>query len=181
MMRAIKTLEDIRQRCHVNDDGEWIWKYCTNRNKTPYAKTPHHGNGVTITVLRLAWCLHNGIAYDQCPHERVWNKSGNSLDVNPRNAVVGTIAEHNATKGPRQKGMRARIITMKGVATRGRKFTPDQIQHIRTCCKTERALQEEFAAIGITVSRAMIGRIRRGEDYNELARGASIFSMGLAA
>lgn len=178
---AIKTLDDIRQRCHVNDDGEWIWKSCVNRNKTPYAKTPHHGSGASLTVLRLAWCIKNKVRYEDCPHRRIWNKNGNPLDVNPDNAIVGTVGDHNKFKAPMVNEMRRKVIALKGRTTRGRKFTPEQVQYIRNSNKTEKALREEFIEQGISVSKAMIGRIRRCEDYVPLAIGASVFSLGMAA
>lgn len=171
--KAIRSLECIRQRCWINDEGHWIWKGAINGKGTPIAKIP--GLGI-CTVRRLAYAYKHGLKYTEIPFQRMWTDQGGSLNVNPAHAIGGTIADFNKFHGPGRRGMTARLVAVKGRSTRGRRYTPEQIAYIKTCGKTERELSEELGC-----SRALIGYIRRGKCYVSMTRGASVFSMGLAA
>jgi len=174
-MRGIRTLDDIKARCVIDERGCWIWKGCMANGAVPFANI---GGGKYVTVMRYAYCLKHGIEYDSLKGKRVWSKMREVHDVNPSHAMVGTIAEHNVwrSEGGRLKGFKHRIASIKVRDKIGRRYTPEQILEIRSSSESERVLGERY---GCTPS--LIGYIRRGKIYNSHAVGASVFSLGVQA
>ena len=164
-MSKIKKLDDIRQRCVV-DGKDWIWRGATNSTGTPVCKY----DGAVTTVLRLAYEFRHGKG---SAGPRVWPMDRNMANVNPSNAMTGTIAEHNAFKaeGGRLRGLLHQIASTRARDKLGRMFTPDQAAEIRNAPGTESVLAERFGC-----SKALIGMIRRGEIYRATAaKSASVF------
>ena len=175
MTKGIRTLKDIKQRCYVDERGCWIWKGCMANGAVPFANI---GGGKYVTVMRYAYCLKNGIEYDSLKGKRVWSKMREVHDVNPANAMVGTIADHNAwrAEGGRLKGQHCRIRSIKSRDKIGRRYSPEQIAEIRASSETEKVLGERYGC-----TSALIGYIRRGKIYNHQAAAASVFSWAFAA
>ena len=137
MSKGIKTLEDIKQRCYIDERGCWIWKGAMANGAVPCARID---GKLAVTVLRYAYCLKNGIDYDSLSGRRVWSKMRETADVNPAHAMVGTIGEHNKwrAEGGRLKGQNRRIIAIRGRDKIGRRYTQQQIAEIRASDETER-------------------------------------------
>lgn len=161
-MNGITTISDIKDRCFVNEDGQWIWKYSTNSRGSPICKY----QGRATTASRVAYCLANNVQIASIDGLRVWSKTKNSLDVNPANLVLGTPAEANrffAKKGnPKSSaaGMR-----------RKKMFDAAQIREIRASDKTD---DQEAALRGCT--KEHIRLIRRNLIYKSTVTNASVFS-----
>ena len=174
MKHGIRTLNDIIGRCYVDERGCWIWRGATNNATVPIAKI----GAKVLTVLRLAYCLKHGIDYHSLGKVRVWSKSRESLDVNPANAMVGTVSDHNKwrAEGGRLRGPLNRIRALKARDKVGRRYTPEQIAEIRASSETEVVLSQRYVC-----SPTLIGHIRRGRIYNNQAAAASVFSWALAA
>lgn len=167
---GIKSLDDIKARCYIDERGCWIWKGCMANGTVPMANL---GDRRYVTVLRYAYCLKHDIDINSLDGLRVWSRLRDSSDVNPAHAMVGTIAEHNAwrAEGGRLKGEHRRIISRKTRDKIGRRYTPEQIAEIRSSSETERVLGERYGC-----TPALIGYIRRGKIYNATVAGASVFS-----
>lgn len=172
---AIKTLNDIKDRCYVDERGCWIWSGCMANGKVPMANI---GNRQLVTVMRFAYCLKNKVPLESLAGLRVWSSKRECRDVNPDHAMVGTAADHNRwrAEGGRLKGEHRRIISTKSRDKIGRRYTPAQIVEIRSSDETERALAERFGC-----TPALIGYIRRGKIYNTTVAAASVFSWAVAA
>lgn len=171
MSRRIQSLKDIMDRCRIDGDM-WIWTGYTSKDGTPRCKV----NGIPRTVLRAAYEVKYGLKPGM---DRVWSKSRNQLDVNPANAMCGTIGEHNKwmAQGGRMKGPHNQIAAIKARDKIGRMFTPDQVEEIRNSQESERVLAERYGC-----SKGHIGSIRRGDIYRKLAASnASVFSWRPAA
>lgn len=166
--QPIKTLEDIKARC-IEDGDMWIWQGCYTMSGNPACKI----NGRFTTAMRAAYILKHGAA--KLPdNKRVWSKTRDVRDVNPDNAMVGTIAEHNKWRAQdgRMRGPANQIAATKARDKIGRKFSYEQADQIRASDKSERELAEAYGC-----SKALIGFIRRGQIYTRSATvGASVFS-----
>jgi hypothetical protein len=166
MRKSIKKLSDIRDRCII-DGSMWIWSDGVNSSGSPLCRQ----GAKTVTVLRLAYEMKNG-PVDK--NARVWSMSRNRLDVNPANAMTGTIAEHMRflSEDGRRKGIKHCIASTKARDKIGRRFTPDEIREIRQSNETEAALAKKHS-----VSASLIGHIRRNRIYRSLgAANASVFN-----
>ena len=172
MKRRIETLQDIMDRCFIDGDM-WIWKGSTTGCGTPTCKV----NGSVRPVLRVAYEMKFGRLKPGM--DRVWSKNRNRLDVNPDNAMSGSIGDHNKwrAEGGRMKGPNNQIAAIKARDKIGRLFTPEQADEIRGSQETEAALAKRFGC-----SKALIGHIRRGKLYRKVgASNASVFSWRPAA
>jgi hypothetical protein len=91
---AIKTLEDIRSRCWIDEDtGCWVWRLASDKDGQGKCSFKMPGGKKTqTTARRVAWILSTGkpipagkiIYYIQCR---------NPLCVNPAHMTCGTKAE----------------------------------------------------------------------------------------
>lgn len=166
-MNGIKTINDIKDRCFINEDGQWIWKWATNSKGSPVCKF----QGKQTTAMRAAYCVANGVSMDGLKGLRVWSKTKNRLDLNPANLMVGTPSESNkyfAKKG----NPKSSVAGMR----RKKMFNAAQILEIRTSGKTN---EEEAALRGCT--KEHIRLIRRNVIYKSIATNASVFAWRPAA
>ncbi|MGE5452447.1 MAG: hypothetical protein ACM3VZ_11475 [Acidobacteriota bacterium] len=161
-MNGIKTIQDIKDRCFVNDEGQWIWRYATNGKNTPVCKC----FGRVMTATRAAYCIANKVDPDSIKGLRVWSTKKNSLDVNPANLMTGTPAEAN--KFFAKKGNPKSVLA--GLRRR-KMFDRCQITEIR-----ESLLTAEQEADSRGCSAELIRQIRGNKIYKTVATNASVFA-----
>lgn len=164
-------LIDLMERCHINEDGMWIWKAATSKGK------PVVWDGGRIAYARrLAYQLRFKLTDEQMKGMDVWASTGNRLDINPDTAMFGTRGEHRkwlCANSPTAT-FKALAALKKSWDVRGRLFTQEQIEEIRSSQLSEKA---EGALRGC--SAGLIGAIRRGEIYRGRTLPiASVFTLG---
>lgn len=168
---GIRTVEDLKLRCEVNEDECWIWQGGSNSTRRPESARvwlPDLG----ARSIQFASLYVSGNAPKR--GKRAYAHCGNKLCGNPEHAKAGTQTEvmrFYAEMG-RFSHAEAKIALAK-VAYSRRLLTPEQAQEVRESSETGLAMAEKFG-----VSDSVISRIRRGETYRrqELV-GASVFSL----
>jgi hypothetical protein len=161
---GITTIEDIRQRCFVNEAGCWQWRYACNSQGTPQAWFP--GRGITTSVTSIAHSISKGC---EIPKGKLWRPfCAESHCVNPEH-------QRYTTRGRVMKGEKSAVHVMKiTIARRGRsKLTPEAVEDIRSSTDT---LHSAAARHGVT--RSTISRIRLGRCWREIGP-VSVFSHGM--
>ena len=168
---GVRTLEDLRQRCVIDDITQDCWNYGGGKtgDGLPSIWFPPLGirttPGVILCYLKTGKRPAPGV---------VWHRTCDSLlCCNPGHRKAGTrrsqMANAAITRSPLE---RARISVSKRAQS---KLTEAAVDDIRS---SEDTLAECAARHGISVSH--VSRIRRGELWRPVEQGASVFSLGCA-
>lgn len=172
---GIRTLEDIRLRCRIDDEtGCWIWSLGAVEGFPRIELQPLGGKRRRVTGTTAIAILKTGakpgkgmVAYCACCV---------NLCVNPEHVAVGTRAQHGAhiTKSGRWKGSPARLkANRKNVRNRAStKLSIHKAREIRASPLTEMELSRIYG-----VPASQIGSIRRGRAWREGAVNSSIFNL----
>ncbi len=154
-MSGIRTLDDIRDRCFVDDiTGCWLWRGAM-AHATPSMRLPELdrtvGAGVAICVLTTGETPAPGV---------VWHRTCRSqLCVAPEHRQPGTRSTQMAFMlgVPKTSATKARIAASK---RRRSKVTPEVVEEIRSSSESSVALAAKH---GMSVTHAC--RIRRHEAH----------------
>lgn len=163
---GIATVEDIRQRCFVNEAGCWIWRYACNSQGTPQAWYP--ARGITTSVTSIAHSISKGC---EIPKGKLWRPTCHEAHcVNPEH-------QRYITRSRLMGGEKSSVHVMKmTIARRGRsKLTPEAVEDIRNSTDT---LHSAAARHGVT--RSTVSRIRLGQCWKAIGP-ASVFNLGAKA
>jgi hypothetical protein len=172
MSSAIRTIDDIRQRCEIADNC-WIWTGPVMPSVNGPVPTCWH-DGARIAVRRAAWLLSGRrlrsgwVVYSVCP-------SGESLCVNPehcRSGERGRAMQHAmaATYTPERRSKTAtQMVRAHGM----RALTDEQARAVMADPRSAREISTEYR-----VSTGVIWRIKSGQHYRDATAtlGASVFS-----
>lgn len=174
---GIRTVEDLRQRCRVDDiTGCWHWSMCMTQG----SPRVHFGlNGkqlvmrgrraaLTIAAGKLLHASHKAWARDFC----------HAADcVNPEHARSGTRQQHGAymVRTGRSKTTAKSLSAIRAGRSR-RRLTPDQARLIRQSNAPILALAEQFG-----VSAYAVWCVRAGKTWREAAANSSVFTWRPAA
>lgn len=158
------TLDDIKARCFINDDGCWEWRGAMSDGKWPRVWAPDHtkpGSPKSAqTGRRAVWHLLTGKpiptgwrVYATCPCASC---------LNPAHMDCGTTAKvgKHSVKTGRFKNSAARIAANRKTGRLRAVLTPEQIREIQS----SEDLNKDWAArLGVspqTISRAKLGRLK---------------------
>jgi hypothetical protein len=162
---GIRTVEDIRQRCRIDQITDcWIWSLAHRDNGGAYMSVIHPvtGHASSMHGRRAALLLLTGsdlpagmycYAGPDCRH----------FDCcNPAHATYGTRVEYGAWQrdSGQLKGKVARVKSARITAMAQRKLTPEQVQVIRG----SRVSDAKLAAV-YGVCRKTINNVRNGSRY----------------
>lgn len=175
-MRGIHTIEDIRQRCSINEAGCWVWRMATaSASGRPAAYIPALGRVGTIGQALMVLGGKSG------KRSYYPAKCRNKLCCNPEHQSLMTRSQVTLlTAKPKSPLTIARIARTKA-KNAPLKLTADQYLEIRGSKKLLREIQAEYG-----ISRCYASQLRSGEagvfrqldQAPTLARGASVFSWG---
>lgn len=155
------TLDDIKARCFITDDGHWIWKGAKSEGKVPRIWAPDHTKGGHKTAQpgrRAVWHILTGQpipeghrVYGTCPHADC---------LNPACSACGPTEEWGAhmAKIGKHKTMRHRVASRLSAQKRA-VLTAEQIQIVQRDPRTGRELARELEVSEQTISKARTGRI----------------------
>jgi hypothetical protein len=167
----MKTIEDIRQRCVITDDGHWLWKGSTRPDGRPNIWAPDYTRGGMSTQCgtRAVW---------HCITEKAipagWRAFGTCEPLNccnPAHVKCGSEAYFGAwlQRTGKFKGQVRRILANRATS-RGRSvLTLELITHIQTSPKLGYELAAELGISTTSVSKA-----RRGDAI--VFQSAGVFS-----
>jgi hypothetical protein len=165
-MAGIRSIEDIRLRCVINDEtGCWLWPGSMNNSGTPITWFPPLQAAVTIGIA---------ICFFKTGHrpERgtMWlPKCGNQLCANPAHRFVGNASVR--TSGKRTPLHNAKIALSN---RKNARLTEEIAAEIRA---SEEAGCRVAKRYGISASH--VSRIRRGQNWRPIViPNSSIFNHG---
>lgn len=175
---GIRTLQHLQDRCRIcATTGCWRWSLSTDNGAPKVHVTLAAGHRVIMRGRRAALVLQRGamlpaghVAYatDDCRHADC---------CNPRHCQSGTDAEQRAwlAASGRLKGSPTRAAASRRTwDKRGRKLTPEMVQHIRTSPLSTYALATELGVAQYTVWSA-----RTQLSHRTSMRGTSVFNQVL--
>lgn len=172
----MKTLEEIRQRCVITDDGHWLWKGSTRPDGRPNIWAPDYTKEGQMRVqcgTRAVWhCstekpIPEGYrAYGICEHKTC---------CNPKCIRCTSEADFGAwlRSTGKYKGDVRRILANRAIARSRSVLSPERIAYIQASPKVGKELAAELGISAQTVSKA-----RRGDCI--AFQGANPF-LGLVA
>ena len=157
----MKTLEEIRQRCVITDDGHWLWKGATRPDGRPNIWAPDYTRGGMATQCgtRAVWhcstekAIPEGWrAYGTCEHKTC---------CNPKCVKCTSEAEFGAwlRRTGQYKGDVRRILANRAISRNRSVLTPELIAHIQTSPKLGYELAAELGISKTTVSKARRGDV----------------------
>jgi hypothetical protein len=173
----MKTLEDIRQRCVITEDGHWLWKGALTAEGRPRIHAPDYtNNGRMIPQSGPRAVVHCSTgrpipvgwrAYGTCEHKTC---------CNPKCIKCTSEADFGAwlRRTGKYKGDVRRILANRATSRSRSVLTPERIAYIQTSPKLGKDLAVELGISETTVSKA-----RRGES--QAFQAAGLFSGLIAA
>lgn len=172
----MRTLEEIKGRCFIDEDGHWLWRGATRGDdRVPFIYAPNLARGGKMSSqcgYRAVYHVTKGVAVP--PGHRVFNTCGNPACVNPehiRCATYAAFGRYVRSKGA-FKGQVRRIIANRAIALARTKVTPQMVSQILaspdSCAKTG-------AAFG--VSGFLVWRIRNGKHPVKPAGAGGLSTM----
>lgn len=168
MTSGIRTLDDIRQRCVMDDITEcWQWRGGHAIDGSPSIWFPPLGKRTTAGVI-LCWLLTG-----ETPRPGVvWHRTCDSVGCcSPFHRKAGTRkSQMRNAKVKCSLGHRAKIAQTKRAASL---LADEHCQAIRQSSETLDTLAMRYG-----ISRSHASRIRRGELRAQTVRGSSIFNLG---
>jgi len=178
---GIRTLQDLRDRCHIDDDtGCWIWKLALDRGHPKvHFVAPDTGERKCMRGPRAAWYLRGG---EDIANGRIVFRLAccpNRDCVNPTHVKEGTMKERGTQI--RRSGVLRNLPQSIEAATRvarthRAKLTLEQVREIRSSPETCAELARRFG-----IAHSQISAIRRGEAWKDIASNASVFTWRPAA
>lgn len=184
---SIRTLEDLRGRCVIDDiTGCWIWAG-TYRGKLPSVRVcagvgGSHEKSLNMSAMRAAWILAgNEVAPGQNVYHSVGCKHNCSRScVNPAHLAVGGASERN--RAAAKRGSHSDVSRLATLAKfRAANMLPAELVRSVADAIHSDGLTCKQAAEKFGVRFEMAKIIRRGQHAHQRApvlRGASVFSFG---
>ncbi len=156
---GIRTVEDLRQRSHVDDEtGCWHWSLAMNGN-SPKVWFCLNGKRSCMRGRRAALSILNG---ENLPRELVAFaiKACHSDDcVNPGHSRVGDrkAAGKALAKSGRVKGLSAKIRAARATGSKRCKFSPEIVAEIRSSIEPTAQIAKRLGVAQNTVHQCRVG------------------------
>lgn len=172
---GVRTLDDIRARCDVDDEtGCWKWKLACSSSARAGSRLPvawSAEQGRIVSVLRLAYELGGKTLH---PKWTVWRTCECDLCVNPDHLMGGTKRMWGSWKVRTSRPESLNQVALRIVSRRARsdkKLTEKDAAYIRASDKTGKELAEQFG-----VSSTSISRVRMMRTWVPQVPGSSVFN-----
>ena len=175
----MKTLEEIKGRCFIDEEGHWNWRGALTKKGKPSIYAPDYTNhkGKVLTHqcgYRAVWHVLNQRAVPE--GSRIFSMCGEATCCNPehiRCMPVTAYGRRQASKGT-LKGQTTRIQANRAIGRKRAKLTPEMVSRIQA---SDQSLASLAAELGISTCTAW--RARQGKSVIPPA-SSGIFS-GLLA
>ena len=173
-MSGVKTIDDLRGRCYVDEDlGCWHWRMAAF-NGSPRVRVNFNGKSQMMAGRKAAYIL----AYEKdIPKgHRVYRAAHcHSKDcLNPEHVRAGSPQQEGSvvSKTGRNKGNLGRIIANQRNSRARAKLTLEQVREIRASDETQRVKAERYG-----VHEKTIHLIETGKRWREtILPTADVFS-----
>jgi hypothetical protein len=171
----MNTLEEVRQMCHVDEGGHWIWRGAMSGGR-PNVKAPDYtkneGRNKSQRGARAVWHLKNKKPVPE--GHRVFVSCGERGCINPAHVKCECVREWGkkvAESGVWKNDPR-KIIANRAKNMRRSKVTVETMQIILSSPKTGRQLAKDLG-----LSHNVVSRIRLGQ-FVSLAAGNPFAGLG---
>lgn len=157
----MRTLEEIRERCHITEDGHWLWRGSLRPNGRPNIYAPDYTAGGKMQTQqgpRAVWHCSTGKPIPE--GHRVFGGCDERTCCNPacmRCTTCSVMGANIAKKGT-LKGQTKRILANRATNRARSVFTPEILLRIQASDESGVKLAKELG-----VSRGRVSRARRGE------------------
>lgn len=172
----MRTIEEIKGRCVITEDGHWIWKGALRPDGRPNIYAPDYtragGAMRTQCGTRAVWhCVHQKA---MPPGHRAIGTCGEKACCNPK--CVSSVSEEQFGARLRRtgayKGKAARILANRAIGRKRSVLTAERIAYIQASTKLGIELAAELG-----ISRTTVSKARRGEIVVfDAAPAAGMFS-----
>lgn len=170
----MKTLEEIKGRCFIDEDGHWMWRGAVTKQGKPSIHAPDYTNhkGKLLTHqsgYRAVWHVVNQRAVPK--GSRIFSMCGEAHCCNPEHIRCMPTKEYGRQQRKKGtlKGQTSRILANQAIGRKRAKVTPEQVSAIMTSDKSCRELSEITG-----LSNCTIWRVRTGQSVVPPA-GAGFF------
>lgn len=159
----MRTLEEIKGRCVITEDGHWLWRGALRPDGRPNIYAPDFtiadGAMRTQCGMRAVWhCLHREAVPTGC---RVVGVCEEKTCCNP--ACIRCWSEeafgHWIRRSGAYKGKTNRILANRATSRKRAAMTPEQALYVQSSDKLGKDLAAELG-----VSPATVSKYRRGES-----------------
>ena len=167
----MRTLEEIKGRCFVTEDGHWLWRGTLTSHGRAHIYAPDYtrkdGELTCQSGARAVWhvinqkALPDGYrAYVTCDYPEC---------CNPECITATTSSQHGkfGSRKGRHKGNPNHITANRAICAKRAKLTAEQVLYVQTSPKTGVALAAELG-----VSTSTISKLRRGGNKVTAPGGA---------
>jgi hypothetical protein len=173
-MSGVKSIEDLKDRCYVDEDtGCWHWRMACN-NGSPRVRVTVNGKSEMMAGRRAAYMLAykkaipSGYKVFRAAHCK-------SLDcLSPEHVRAGTKKQEGEViaKTGRAAGSLQRIVAGQIASRKRAKLTLEQVREIRASDETQKVKAKRYG-----VTEKMIHLIETGQRWKEMALPtADVFS-----
>lgn len=166
----MRTLEEIKGRCVITEDGHWLWRGALRPDGRPNIYAPDYtraeGDMRTQCGMRAVWHCVNQKAVPE--GYRVYGSCDERACCNPAHIKCTSEVDYGAwlRRTGKFKGQTTRILANRAIGRQRAALTSEQITYVQTSEKTGIALAEELG-----VSTSILSKYRRGESIAVRAAG----------
>ena len=159
----MRTLEEVKGRCFVTDDGHWLWRGSVRPDGRANIYGPDYsakgGAMATQAGPRAVWHMHTGqpipdghLAYVVC---------GNPTCCNPECIRCTTERSRGlfSQRSGRHKRNPNHLAANRAIGAKRAKLTAEQVLYVQTSTKTGLELAAELG-----VGKSTISKYRRGNN-----------------
>ena len=160
----MRTLEEIKGRCFITEDGHWLWRGSVRPDGRPNIYAPDYSSKPGEVVMttqagpRAVWHMHTGSAIPKT--HRAYVTCGHPTCCNPE--CIRCTTEHMrgqfARRSGRHKNSPRHIAANRAISAKRAKLTAEQVLYVQTSPKTGIELAAELG-----VGKSTISKLRRGQ------------------
>ena len=172
----MKTLEEIKGRCFITEDGHWLWRGAVRPDGRPNIYGPDYsrkdGGMSTQAGPRAVWHMHTGKAISK--GHRAYVVCSNPTCCNPEciRCTTDLVRGKFARSSGRHKGSAKHQAANMAIGAKRARLTAEQVLYVQTSPKSGLELAAELG-----LGTSTISKYRRG-DHKVTAPGgaANVFA-----
>ena len=159
----MRTIDEIKGRCFITDDGHWLWRGSTRPDGRANIYAPDYsrkgGDMTTQAGPRAVWHITTGKPIPKT--HRAYVVCENPACCNPEciRCTTGHLRGKHASRTGRFKNSAKHEAARRAISVSRAKLTAAQVEYVKTSKKTGLELAAE-----LNVGRSTISKYRRGQN-----------------
>lgn len=161
----MRTLEEIKGRCFITEDGHWLWRGSVRPDGRPNIYAPDYSSKPGEVVMttqagpRAVWHVVNQKVIPKSHRAYVVCKHPECCNPECIRCTTGHLRGKHATRTGRFKNSPKHEAARRAISVSRAKLTAEQVEYVKTSKKTGLALAAE-----LNVGRSTISKYRRGQN-----------------